>query len=222
MNTRWVLIEFESLQMIITVLESFKLVSNELNSCISFHSYNNCVCVWKFRKIPRYQAMITENRVTKRYRKGLLTSIMETEKQKFLISSLLWWKICWPKSCGMIFFETSWESQPGTVTVLIICIKAADFMFGRTNRKMALEFHFMNQDSTPKLVWKWITFDASYFLLIFFRKLKCIKKTYNWKSSTIYVGTIDILKISHSDEINNKTMFSLRFCKKNVNQMRSC
>ena len=94
MNTRWVLIEFESLQMIITVLESYKLVSNELNSCISFHSYNICVPDNKLW-IQKIGQLNVQNRLS--------TSKMETEKQKFLISFHLRWKIRFPKSCGRKF-----------------------------------------------------------------------------------------------------------------------
>ena len=84
------------------------------------------------------------------------------------------------KVAAWIFFlfVTSWESQPGTVTDLIICRKAADFMLDWTNREMALDDHFINQGSKQKLVWKWITFHANYFLQFFFRRLICIKKKY--------------------------------------------
>ena len=168
MNTKWVLIEFESLQMIITVLESYKLVFNELNSCISSHSYNIGVRFWKFSKRPRYQAMNTENRATKHSK---LSSKMDFEngdrKTKIPYFVPVAVEDSLAEKLRHDFFLTSWESQSGTVTVLIICIKAADFILERTNRELTLDDHFINQISSPKLVWKWITFDVNYFLQFF-------------------------------------------------------
>ena len=103
------------------------------------------------------------------------TSKMETEKQKFLISFQLRWKIRWPKSCGTIFFNqlgVPVRDRDGPNYM-----HKSSWFHTRANKSgVDARWSFYKSNFESKISMKMNHFWCKLFFAIFFRKLICIKK----------------------------------------------